>query len=409
MTANEMVRKLFLMLGGNMAAVVLQAIQFFLLARTLGATEYGSFASVNALVTIAIPLAGLGYGNVMLMNVARDRRVASVQLGNSLSVTVMLGLFFVAVIALATKLVYGDKGNIALAVFIGFSELVLVRICLVAGQFFQAIDRIKRLSWINVSISACRVLAIGGLLLTESRQAVNWAQASCGLLFLLTMVHVPAAIKEAHGLSFSFAELRRQWVDASYFALGTTAKAAYTDLDKVILGRTAAHAELGIYTTAYRLVVMAFMPIRSLLDVMAARFFQSGQAGVAHSYALSAKLIRYSVPYGLLAGLCLYLFAPLIPTLLGPSFGDTVQALRWLAPLPAIQAVHYVLSDALTGAGYQRVRTQIQFLVLAMYAGLGLWLIPQHGWRGAAAVCLISEGMLALLIIAAVKLLLRSR
>lgn len=392
-----------------MAAVALQAIQFFLLARTLGATEYGAFASVNAMVTIAIPLAGLGYSNVMLMNVARDRRVASVQLGNSLSITVALGLLLMCLIAIAVQVVYGSKGNIVLAFFIGFSELVLVRACLVAGQFFQALDRIQRLSWINLSISACRVIAIGGLLLTESHEVVIWAQTSCGLLFLLTLVHVPAAVKEAGGLSFSTLELRRQWTDASYFAMGTTAKAAYTDLDKVMLGRTAAHAELGVYTTAYRLIVMAFMPIRSLLDVMAAKFFQSGQAGVAHSYALSAKLIRYSVPYGLFAGLCLYLLAPLIPSLLGPSFSDSVQVLRWLAPLPAIQSVHYVLSDSLTGAGYQRVRTLIQFLVLAVYGCLGLWLIPQHSWQGAAIVCLISESLLALLVIAAVKLLLRSR
>jgi O-antigen/teichoic acid export membrane protein len=71
--------------------------------------------------------------------------------------------------------------------------------------------------------------------------------------------------------------------------------------------------------------------------------------------------------------------------------------------------VHYVLSDALTGAGYQRVRTQIQFLVLAVYAALGMWLIPTHGWRGAALVCIASESLLAVLVIVAVSTLLRKR
>jgi O-antigen/teichoic acid export membrane protein len=407
MPTRSLPRKVFVALGGNMAAVVLQAVQFILLARILGAAEYGAFASVNALVSIVVPLAGLGYGNVMLMTVSRDRNAAPTQLGNSLAITAALGLVLVLAIVLAVQVVYGSKSNPALAMVIGLSELVLVRTCLVTGQFFQSIDKIKRLSLINVSISMCRVLAISGLLFSDAPQAINWAMISASLLLLLTLVHVPAAVREAGGLSLSLADMRRQWKDATYFALGTSAKAAYTDLDKVILGRTAPSAELGIYTTAYRLVVMAFIPVRSLLDVTASRFFKSGEAGVQHSFALSKKLIRFSVPYGIVVGVGLYVCSPLVPWILGPSYGNTADVLRWLAPLPAIQAVHYVLSDALTGAGYQRVRTLIQFLVLAVYAALGLWLIPSYGWHGAALVCIFSESLLAVLVVMAVVMLLR--
>jgi O-antigen/teichoic acid export membrane protein len=409
MAASSLFRKTVLMLGGNMAAVVLQAIQFILLARTLGATEYGAFASVNAMVAITVPLAGLGYGNVMLMTVSRDRRAASVQLGNSLLITAAMGVVLMAAIMLGVQVVYGAKANLPLALIVGFSELVLVRCCLVTGQFFQSIDKIRRLSMINVSISTCRVLAIGGLLISDTPQAINWAMISAGLLLLLTAFHVPSAIREAGGVKLSLADMQAQWTDATYFALGTSAKAAYTDLDKVLLGRTAVSAELGVYTTAYRLVVMAFIPVRSLLDVTASRFFKTGESGVQHSYALSKKLIRFSVPYGIVVGIGLFLFAPAVPFILGPSYSETAQVLRWLAPLPAIQSVHYVLSDALTGAGYQRVRTQIQFLVLAVYAALGMWLIPTHGWRGAALVCIASESLLAVLVIVAVSTLLRKR
>lgn len=396
------------MMGGNLAAMVLQAVQFLLLARTLGASEYGSFAAVNALITMAIPLAGLGYGNVMLMTVARDRSAASEQLGNSLAVTVALGVILTGLILVAVKLLYGPKGNLLLALLIGFSELVLVRSSLVAGQFFQSVDKVRRLSLINVSISACRVIAIGGLWLADQPQAVNWAMCSTALVLVMSLIHVPAAAREAGGLRVSVKRLRAQLTDATYFAMGTTAKAAYTDLDKVLLGRFAPSAELGIYTTAYRLVVIAFTPVRSLLDVAASRFFKSGESGVSHSFALSRKLLKVSVPYGLMVGLALFFMAPLVPLLLGPSYAQSADVLRWLAPLPIIQSVHYVLSDALTGAGYQRLRTQIQFVILAVYAGLGLWLIPGHGWHGAALVCLISESLLALMIIVSVKTLVRT-
>ena len=46
-----------------------------------------------------VPLAGLGYGNVMLMTVSRDQKAAPVQLGNCLAVTVALGLMLVMAIS----------------------------------------------------------------------------------------------------------------------------------------------------------------------------------------------------------------------------------------------------------------------------------------------------------------------
>jgi O-antigen/teichoic acid export membrane protein len=302
---------------------------------------------------------------------------------------------------------YGSNDSTVLALVMGTTELLLVRSCVVAGQFFQSIDQIKRLSLINVSVSLCRVAAIFVLLVLDQKHALLWASCCLGLVFLLTLWHVPAAVRQAGGFSPHLGTLRQQLGDASYFAFGTTAKATYTDLDKVMLARTAPHAVLGVYNTAYRLVVMAFMPVRALLDVSASKFFQVGEAGLKHSYDFSIKLLRFSVSYGVITGLGLYFCAPLVPHILGPSYQETVQILQWLAPLPAIQGIHYVLSDSLTGAGFQRVRTLIQLVILGLYFVLALVLIPTHGWQGAAIVCLVSESCLAVLVFLTARHLLR--
>jgi O-antigen/teichoic acid export membrane protein len=409
MGSNGLLRRVLTMLGGNMAAVVLQAIQFILLARTLGATEFGVLAAVNALVTIATPLAGLGYGNVMLMNVSRSRATAPQQLGNALLATGVLGSLLVISIAALSLVLYDSRSSAILALVMGTTELLLVRSCLVAGQFFQSIDQIKRLSLINVSVSLCRVAAIFVLLILSEAQALLWASSCLALVFLLSLWHVPAAIRLAGGCKPHLGALKGQLSQASYFAFGTTAKATYTDLDKVILAREAPHAVLGVYNTAYRLVVMAFMPIRSLLDVSASKFFQVGEAGLKHSYAFSLKLLKFSVSYGVIVGLSLYFCAPLVPYILGPSYRDAVPILQWLAPLPVIQSIHYVLSDALTGAGHQRARTLAQLVILILYFVLAVLLIPAHGWQGAAIVCLISESCLAVLIFLIARHLLRRR
>lgn len=398
MGSNGLFRRVMTMLGGNMAAVILQAIQFILLARTLGATEFSVLTAVNALVTIAIPLAGLGYGNVMLMNVSRLRTSAPQQLANALVATGVLGTILVFAIAVMALVLYGSRESMVLALVMGVTELLLVRCCLISGQFFQSIDDIKRVSLINVSVSLCRVASIFVLLLLSRSDALLWASCCLVLIFLLSFWHVPAAIKSAGGFRPSFFTLKAELKEASYFAFGTTAKAVYTDLDKIVLAREAAPAVLGVYNSAYRLVIMAFMPIRSLLLVTASKFFQVGESGLQHSYAFSLKLLKFSLTYGILTGIGLYFCAPVLPYVLGPSYQDSVPVLQWLSPLPAIQGVHYVLSDALTGAGYQRARTFAQIVTLILYFALAMVLIPAYGWQGAAVVCLISETCLAILI-----------
>jgi O-antigen/teichoic acid export membrane protein len=56
--------------------------------------------------------------------------------------------------------------------------------------------------------------------------------------------------------------------------------------------------------------------------------------------------------------------------------------------------VHEIAGSALTGAGLQRYRTGTQIVAVAVNAGLNLWLIPAHGWRGSAWASLATDGLL---------------
>ncbi len=51
---------------------------------------------------------------------------------------------------------------------------------------------------------------------------------------------------------------------------------------------------------------------------------------------------------------------------------------------------------ALTGAGYQGLRTLAQVGVAAFNILINLWIIPAYGWRGAAWSSIASDGLLAL-------------
>jgi O-antigen/teichoic acid export membrane protein len=69
--------------------------------------------------------------------------------------------------------------------------------------------------------------------------------------------------------------------------------------------------------------------------------------------------------------------------------------------------LHYFLSDALTGAGYQAVRTSIQAGVAVFNVAINFWLIPAYSWSGAAWASIASDTLLASAIGAAAFVLLR--
>ena len=107
------------------------------------------------------------------------------------------------------------------------------------------------------------------------------------------------------------------------------------------------------------------------------------------------------VMLGLLAG------AVILPYILGPGFRLTVEALRWLAILPMLKAVHFFLSDVLAGTGHQALRTSIHVGVAVFNVLVNLWIIPAYSWRGAAWSSIASDGLLAFAMSAAVLVLCR--
>jgi O-antigen/teichoic acid export membrane protein len=193
-----------------------------------------------------------------------------------------------------------------------------------------------------------------------------------------------------------------------YFAVSLSASSIYGDIDKTMLARLGTLSATGVYAAADRAVGMAFLPIGALLAAAYARFFRAGVGGMRGSVAYAWRLTPIAVGYGAVAGVVIYVLAPLAPHILGSDFEDSVAALRWLAPIPVLSALYYLPADALTGANGQGIRTLLQLIAAGLNVGLNLLLIPDHSWRGAAWSTLISLAFLAVSLWTAALLLRRS-
>jgi O-antigen/teichoic acid export membrane protein len=383
------------MLIGQGLSLILQAGYFVLLARLLGVREYGVFAGAFAFVGIAMPYSTLGSGLLFMRYVRAEPDSFAAYWGNIiLSTTAAGAVLTLALYLLAPQLLNPASASIVFLVAIGnciFSQMVATM-----GFVFQTFELLSMTAALNLLTNGLRlvvVLIIGALMPQVS--ARQWAAASVYISFLAAITgFLIVSARYGRPKFVPGLMLRRAW-EGLGFSLGWSAQSIYNDVDKTMLSHYGKNVENGIYTLAYRVVDIATIPIAAVDAAALPRYFLEASKDVRSVPRLAARLAIRASLLGLLVSVALFFAAPVIPHLVGKGFMESVLALRWLCLLPAMRGVHQLTGSALTGMGFQRFRTIGQLSAAGLNLGLNLWLIPRHGWLGAAWASLATDGSLA--------------
>ena len=348
---------------GQGVSFAVQACYFILLARLLGAGQYGIFVGAAAAVSLLSQYSTLGSGMVLLRQVSRHHNEFPQYWGNVLLTTLSVGFLVVMSLAIVGKWMVGPA-SASVIVLVAVGECTCARLAEGGGQAFQAFEQLKLIA----------SLAVSGL------------SAAMALILVTARLGWP---------KFDFHLLRKRALEGVGFSIAASTTSIYNDIDKAMLSRYGMLAADGIYSMAYRVVDMSCTPIRSLQSAAFPRFCQMGRNGARGSIGLTRRLLGKTLPFGLLAAAFMFLAAPIIPYMVGRSFANSVSALQWLCLLPIFRSLHLSAGDTLTGAGYQRYRTVAQLTAAGLNFGLNLWLIPAYSWHGAAWSSLVTDGALA--------------
>jgi O-antigen/teichoic acid export membrane protein len=386
----------WMFLGYGMRVIV-QAGYFVLIARALGPHQYGAFVGATALISIVFPFASLGAGNLLIKNVSRDRSLFSVYWGNALFVLSISGFALLLAILLLARWILPATIPLLLIFLICLSDLLFARVSDIAAQSFQAVEQLSYtanlflLPYLMRLISAAIVFAVW-----RHATAMCWGWFYVGSSFVSCVIALVLTNAKLGAPKLCLSRIPPELKEGFYFGAGLSAQTIYNDIDKTMLASLSTLDATGIYAAAYRVIEVAFTPVRSVLYAANSKMFRRGEHGIASSYAYAKQLMPHTIGYSILAFIGLYLLAPLFPLIIGKDFARTVEALRWLALLPLLKTISYFLSDSVTGAGYQGFRTAAQVVVAVLNVGLNFWLIPLYSWRGAAWSSLACDGTLAI-------------
>jgi|GEM_PF-1679038 Membrane protein involved in the export of O-antigen and teichoic acid len=388
---------------GQTIKLVLQAVYFLCMARSLGPEQYGAFVAVTAMTSIITPYVGLGCGNLFLKNVRSGRRDAQLCWGNGLLTTIATGLLASAALCLSSA-VWAPVVPLPLIAAICVSDLIFTRIVDLASFGFAASNRMSKTAVQNAIMSVLRVAGILFLIVAYRQVTVSlWAW-----VYLVTGI--------AGGL-FALFEGNRMWGmprislaanwqdmrEGSFFSISTSAQTIYNDIDKTMLARLSTYSATGVYAAAYRIIDTSLTPVRSLVSAAYPNFFRIGTEGVGATYNYAKRLIRKALVFGVLDFIGLILFAPLASFVLGPKYEDVAPAIQLLALIPVMRCAHWFLADALSGANEQGLRTGIQVGVALLNIGLNFLILPRWSWVGAAWTSLASDAALLIAVYVAVQ------
>lgn len=381
------------MLGGRVIGIAMQAGYFVLIARTLGARDFGMFMGVSALAVILNPFSTLGSADLLIRDVSRDRSLFGEGWANALLTTAVSGSCLIILALLTALYIFPQKIPPLAILLILASDLVGLALWSLSSGALIAVGLLKKAAQLQVCLNFSKLVA--AILLAVGFQEANilvWSilyflgNATTALVSIL-LVNKMVGLPGKPNLS----KIKSNLNQGIYFSIGASADVVNASIDKTMLTSLATANATGLYAAAYRLIEVAYLPLLSIFSSTYAKFFERGKTGISGTLAFAKRLIPVAIIYGIVALIGYWVFNPLIPYILGEEYRASIPVLLWLSPMPLLIGLQFIAADTLTGAGHQRIRGFIILGTALFNVIINYLLIPLYSWKGATWATLASD------------------
>ncbi len=383
--------------AATIAARLLMFALGIVLARSLGADEYGRYSLALAIGAVLQPVADLGLTPYLLREVARDRALGEASLATlgvaKLAISlVVLGLTVVVAVALTD--------DVELAVVIS----ALVAAALVDGgsifvyAYFQGREAMDFEA--RATTLAAVLRASGGIVLVlvtgDLGPVVAW-------VVLVSLLQAASALRHLLAVSRS-AAIRLgavAWRDVLAIGLMAIFVIAYLRVDAVLIGWLQDERAVGLYAAAYTIVFALQIPplmIATALAPVFARSFATARTTFESTWHAGVRaVLLIALPLALTTTL---LATSIVARAFGQEFAASAAALALLAWICPLASLNLVAQAALRGAGRERWLLAVTAGCLAFNVGANVWAIPRFGIEGAAGVSIATELLSAVCLLA---------
>jgi len=379
-------------IGSKLATFAL----YLIVARKVGASQFGVFVFAVSFGTIAVTLGQFGQEFVLVREVARDHRKLDAYYSDVLLSRVMLSVPPLLVALLVAYLTGIDSRTllVILLMGVGFIGDYLIQ---VSFAVFQAFERVGLMPvvlivqrWLTTAVAVV-LLALGaGIVGVAAVYCAGAALAACMAAWLLhrKVARPPMRLSVSGALAVTRA--------AVPIGLGMVTFMLLSRIDMLMLAAFKPSAQVGQYGAAYRLLeTTAFVTWSVNVAVLPtmARLSPTSVPPVGAVFQRALKLVL-AITLPTAAGAAI-LASPLIALLYGAPYHPSAAALALLAATITLAPVSSLSSQLLYSQGAKWVVGVTYATVFVENVLLNLVLIPRYSLDGAALGTSISEVLLS--------------
>lgn len=366
-------------------------VGLLVLVPRLGAEQYGAYAALFALMGPVTALAQSGVPLAVFDHAVRQHEPIAAVARSCLLLSCIVSAVTVVPVAVVAVALFDDLA-VSTVVLLVAAEVVVQSVWVTLTAIVQVAHSYRAGATLR---SAAHGLRIGVVLTLLALDRVELGWLAVGLL-LTSSVRTAAVlvwVHRSHLIDRGASRVERAHLrSAATYATAIGATIVHTDGDKVVLEASGYRNDTGVYAAGQRVVALAMLPLNALASsshfaVLRTSVRSDQRRAALHLSAIGAI---YAIP----AALLLVVAAPLVPTLLGDDFAESVDVLRVLAPVVILRGLTVFPANGLLALGRNPLRSQLAVAHAVVAVGGYLLLIPSRSWHGAALVTLVTEAML---------------
>lgn len=379
----------------QVAAIVLGLAQAVILARLLGATDYGIFATAMSVSAILAAIAVGGFDQYAVRELARLRAdgdlptsLAFIRFGNraTLAASILGG----AILALVAGAYGGHESDWRNTFMLAAAATPLATLLLLHAGQLRGLGAVV-IAQVPVALirpSALIVLLgafwIAGLPMMAPQGMTAWLLA-CGAALLIASAALRSRTVPLAGLGAAPPRARKWLMDAAPFFGSTVVAIIFYQVNTLMLATMAGAQAAGYFQPIASIAPVLALPVMALAMPFAPKVVELWQHGD------EATLRRITCMYTLASftgttvlGFGILLLGEYILRLFGPAFVSSAPAITWIVAAQILFSALGPSEILLAMTGAQRIVLAAQSAALGVAILIGAMLIPSWGVYGAA-------------------------
>jgi len=365
-----------------------------LIARSLGAENFGAFQFALSFASFFIVFSDLGLSDIILREFSREKELEKdysplfglkVFLSIGAFAFIVLGSFFITEDFLVRKLIWILAGFVVLNNF--FALLFAL---------FQAREEMQYKAFIR-GVQAVVMLALGSLILFRFPSLENIGYGYVASTFAVLLGSLVLFHLRVKRLALEWnKDIWKKYLTMSWPVGGAAlVGGVYVYIDSIMLGYFGEIIQTGWYNAAYQLVAFTIIP--AILIAIAfvpslSRALQRSREEFQRIWTRFFQLMTFSSVVFAIGGF--FLAPTIIPLLYGEAYHPSIFAFQILIFMGSFNFLYISFSTILVVAGHQRKYFFLQAGAALLNIALNILLIPSLSLYGAALATVITYGVL---------------